>query len=210
MIRVFLADDHPLVREGLHRIIRADAGFSVIGEAADGHTLLARLAEVEVDVLLLDISMPGPGFLELMRDIRARHPALRVLVVSMHPEAHYADRALNVGAAGYVGKRQSVEELARAIRQVHAGMAYVSNPAEGSLRRDGRSGTEACGAQALSPREFEILVRLAQGGGITEIATGLGLSPKTVSTYRLRLLQKLGLESNAQLVRYAIENQLIS
>lgn len=208
MIRVFLADDHPLVREGLHRIVRTDSGFRVVGEAADADTLLAELAATEVDVLLLDISMPGPGFLELMRQIRVRFPGVRVLVVSMHPEGLYAEGALRAGAAGYVSKRQSVDELAHAIRQIHRGATYVSRTTPPSA--DDGADPSARRVQPLSPREFDILVRIARGHGITQIANDLGLSPKTVSTYRLRLLQKLGLESNAQLVRYVIENQLIS
>jgi DNA-binding NarL/FixJ family response regulator len=209
MIRVFLADDHPLVREGLHRILKEDAGIRVVGEAADGDSLLNHLACAEVDVLMLDISMPGPGFLELMSRIRTRFPGLKVLVVSIHPESRYAQRALNAGAVGYVSKRQSVEELTRAVVRVYRGGSYVSRPATSMLQARAAPPTDNP-VHHLSSREFEILLLLAQGRGITQIAGTLQLSPKTVSTYRLRLLQKLGLETNAALVRFAVENELIA
>jgi two-component system, NarL family, invasion response regulator UvrY len=209
VIRVVLCDDHPLVREGLHRILSEDAGIRVVGEAADGESLLARLATTEADVVVLDVSMPGPGFLEVMNRIRAHFPSLRVLVVSIHSESLYADRALKAGAAGYVSKRQSVEELTRAIMRVSRGGVYVSRRTpSGSWVRPALPKETA--VQQLSTREFEIFLLLAQGRGITQIASSLQLSPKTVSTYRLRLLQKLGLETNAALVRFAVENELIT
>jgi DNA-binding NarL/FixJ family response regulator len=209
VIRVFLADDHPLVREGLHRIVLHESILRVVGEAADGFSLLQQLETTQVDVLLLDISMQGPGFLELMSRIQNRYPELKVLVVSMHPEAHYAERALKAGARGYVSKRQSVEELSRAIIRIHGGGTYVSGRSHGPTR-SGAVPSEVSQVATLSTREFEILVQLANGQGITQIAGALSLSPKTVSTYRLRVLQKLGLETNADLVRFAIEHQLIA
>jgi len=209
VIRVFLADDHPLVREGLHRIVRDESILRVVGEAADGFSLLQQLETTQVDVLLLDISMPGPGFLELMSRIQSRYPDLKILIVSMHPEALYAERALKAGARGYVSKRQSVEELSRAIIRINSGGTYVSGGPEGPMRFDAAP-AESSQVATLSTREFEILVQLANGQGITQIAGALSLSPKTVSTYRLRVLQKLGLETNADLVRFAIEHQLIS
>ena len=210
MIKVFLADDHSLVREGLLRIVRDEAMLQVVGEAADGFSLLEALTTTPVDVLLLDISMPGPGFLELMSRIRKRHPDVKVLVVSMHPEAHYAERALQAGAQGYVSKRQSVDELSRAIVRVHGGGTYLSASTVRSSVGARTSTEEGSVVQQLSSREFEILVSLAQGKGITQIAGSLSISPKTVSTYRLRVLQKLGLETNADLVRFAVENQLVT
>lgn len=208
MIRVFLADDHSLVREGLDRIVRGEAAFDVVGTAADADGLLLQLVSTPVDVLLLDISMPGPGFPELMAQLRERFPAVKVLVVSMHPEVYYAERALRIGASGYVSKRQSVTELTQAIFRVHAGGTYVSKSLDGPPARS-LPISEGGRLERLSPREFEILMLLARGGGITEIATLVGLSPKTISTYRTRLLGKLGLSSNAELVRYAIENDLL-
>ncbi len=152
MIRVFLADDHPLVREGLHRIVRGDALFRVVGEADDGESLLRQLETIQVDVLLLDISMPGPGFPELMGQIRRRFPELRVLVVSMHPEAYYAERAIRIGASGYVSKRQSVDELTRAIVRVHAGEVYVSTPPDGGAAGNppGRSSVSVSSSPATA------------------------------------------------------------
>jgi len=210
MIRVFLADDHPLVRAGLHRIVRDESVLRVVGEAADGFSLLEQLETTPVDVLLLDVSMPGPGFLELMSRIGARHPEVKILVVSMHPEAYYAERALQAGARGYVSKRQSVEELSRAIIRINGGGTYVSGRPDQGLAPHRETAGDRNPVQNLSSREFEILVMLATGHGITEIAGVLSLSPKTVSTYRLRVLQKLGLETNADLVRFAIEHQIIA
>ena len=210
MIKVFLDDDHVLVREGLRRIVLENSLIRVVGEAADGDSLLAGLEATEPDVLLLDITMPGPGFLQLMERIRARHPGLPILVVSMHPETHYADRALKAGASGYVSKRQSVEELTRAVFKVFGGGTYVSASAGEEPRRVRPSPPGTTRPHHLSDREFEVLLLLVTGSSITGIAANLGLSPKTVSTYRLRVLKKLGMKSNADLVRYAIRNELIA
>ncbi|HEY7683322.1 MAG TPA: response regulator transcription factor [Gemmatimonadales bacterium] len=209
MIRVFLADDHPPVREGLNRIIRDDPSFQVVGEASDGAGLLTALDSTQ-DMLLPDISMPGPGFLELMSRIGSGHPQLKVLVVSMHPEAHYAERALKAGARGYVSKRQSVDGLSRAIMRTLAGGTYVSGQSDQEPYARDAAPPQGTRIGDLSTREFEILVLLAQGRGITQLAGERDLSPKTVSTYRLGVLQKLAMETNADLVRFAIENQLIA
>jgi len=213
VIRVFLADDHLLVRDGLRRLVLDSNVMRVVGEASDGDSLLARLPEAQPEVLLLDITMPGPGFLELMQRIHGLMPSLRILVVSMHAEAQYAERALKAGAAGYVSKRQSAEELTNAIIRVFQGGTYVSSP-EGERTRQVLAPPPAAPSpqspHQLSGREFEILLLLSAGETITGIAKQLSLSPKTVSTYRLRVLKKLGLRSNADLIRFAMHNDLTS
>ncbi|MFN8650357.1 MAG: response regulator transcription factor [Gemmatimonadales bacterium] len=207
MIRVLIADDHPLIREGVRRVLTSAAGMRIVGEAGDGSELLELLPELEADVLLLDISMPGPPFFELLSRLRQEWPALRIVILSMFPESQYGERALAGGAHGYVCKRQAVEELPRAIRRVHSGGTHVMNAVP--HRMTGGAPAAPSPVALLSAREFEVMLLLARGLGITSIGERLTLSPKTVSTYRHRVLQKLGLTSNAELVRLALEQQLI-
>ncbi len=211
-VRIYLADDHALVREAIATVLHRHPGYRVVGEGGDGQAVLDDLARTEVDLLLLDISMPGPGFPELMAELRPRHPALKILVVSMHPESLYAERALRAGAAGYLCKTWPAAELESAIAQVLAGATYVSGNGTGTPHaHDVAPGSEDWRRLFhLSARELEILLHLAAGGGITQIARTLVLSPKTVSTYRLRLLRKLGLSTNAELVRFALQQRLIA
>lgn len=196
-IRIMIADDHPVVRAGIVRLLEEASDLSVTCEAEDGEALLRQVADAPADVLLLDVSMPGPGFLETMHQLRARRPGLPVLVLSVHPDSEYAHRALEAGARGYVCKDRSPEELADAIRTVHRGDLYRHAANGPTLPHD-----------ALSAREFQILCHIGSGIGVTEIATNLNLSPKTVSTYRSRLLAKLGLSNNADIMRYVIQHGL--
>ncbi len=198
MIRIVIADDHPIVRAGFRQLVAEDPQLRVVAEAGDTTELLAVLAAHEADVVLLDISMPGIAFLELVQRIRTTRPRARILVVSMHPEDQVAVRAIEAGADGYVMKTQSADELVGAIRKVHGGGKHVG-PA---LRRDGRARRD------LSAREREILMLLGSGKSLKEIGARLTLSPKTVSTYRSRILTKLALKTNADLVRYVIEQGL--
>jgi len=208
MIRIVIADDHPIVRAGFRQLVAEDPQLRVVAEAGDTTELLAVLAAHEADVVLLDISMPGIAFLELVQRIRATRPRARILVVSMHPEDQVAVRAIEAGADGYVMKTQSADELVGAIRKVHAGGKHVGPAlaerlaAELAARRDGRARRD------LSAREREILMLLGSGKSLKEIGARLTLSPKTVSTYRSRILTKLALKTNADLVRYVIEQGL--
>lgn len=208
MIRLIVADDHPIVRQGLLRIVETCPDMTVVGEAADGDSLMALLGDTEADVLLLDISMPGPPFVELMLAIRDRWPSVRLLVVSTHAEDQYAVRALKAGAVGYLSKDRSPQELTRAVRHVYQGGRYVSDTlAERlALRLDPRH--EAPSHESLSRREFDVLCMLGAGRSVKEIAEALSLSSKTVSTYRARILDKLQLQNTAQLIRYAVEHKL--
>lgn len=210
MIRVFLADDHPVVRKGLQRILEEQPGISVVGEASDGNEMLRSLKNLPADVMLLDVSMPGPGLVPLLQELRAAHPTLPVLVLSVHPEDQYAVRALRAGARGYLTKDHSPEELVAAVRKVYRGGRYVSATlAERLAAEFDAAGSSRAPHEDLSDREFEVLCMVGSGRSVTEVAATLGLSVKTVSTYRTRLLQKMAATSNADLVRYVATHGLM-
>lgn len=199
---VLIADDHGVVRAGLRQILAAEPELNVVGEAADGDELMAQLGATPADVLLLDVTMPGTRFPSLLSDLKARYPALRVLVLSMQPEDQFAERALRDGAAGYLSKERSPQELLQAIRKIVRGGTYVSPSfAEHLAATVGRH-------QPLSDREHEVLRLIGAGRTGGEIAAELALSAKTVSTYRTRILRKLGLRTTADLIRYALQHQL--
>ena len=202
MTNVLIADDHGVVRAGLRQILAGAPELNVVGEAADGNELMAKLGATPADVLLLDVTMPGTRFPSLLSDLKARYPALRVLVLSMQPEDQFAERALRDGAAGYLSKERSPQELLQAIRKIVRGGTYVSPSfAEHLAATVGRH-------QPLSDREHEVLRLIGAGRTGGEIAAELALSAKTVSTYRTRILRKLGLRTTADLIRYALQHQL--
>jgi two-component system, NarL family, invasion response regulator UvrY len=209
MIRLAIADDHPIVREGLRRIASDDAGISVIGEASSGAELMRLLAAAAVDVVLLDVSMPGATFVEMLRQLRERHPTIKVLVLSAHPEDQWAARALQGGAAGYLTKDHSPDQLVHAIRRVARGGKYVSESMAERLAGMAHTGLTRAPHEQLSDREFEVLRALGGGMMVKDVAAQLGLSVKTVSTYRSRLLEKMGLKSKADLVRYVATHELL-
>ena len=207
MIRVVIADDHPLVRGGLKTIIAESPDLQFVAEAGDGDAALHALDEHEADVLLLDVSMPGRPFVDTLTQSKARHPNVAVLVLSMHPEESFAIRALKSGASGYIVKDRSPEELVDAIRLVNQGERYVS--AELAQQLASRTVSNSAPLhESLSAREFEVLQLFGSGHSAGEIATKLNLSPKTISTYRTRLLEKLNLKNSAELIRYAVKQQL--
>lgn len=205
MIRLLIADDHPIVREGLKRLVSETPDMSVIGEAVDGADVLQKLRELPVDVLLLDVSMPSGNIIENLRQITSEFPKTRILVLSIHPEDKYALSTFKAGASGYLTKEHTPEELVLAIRRVHNGGKYVTaSLAEqlltGRLAESGESGRDK-----LTHREYEILGLIGEGRRLKEIAARLSLSPKTVSAHRGHILEKLGLRSTGELIRYAIE-----
>jgi two-component system, NarL family, invasion response regulator UvrY len=208
-ISLFIADDHPIVREGIKRIISECVDMRVVGEAIDGHDLLAKIRHETPDVLLLDVSMPGPGFLQTMRRLRADDPTLKVLVLSVYPEDHYAVRALKAGAAGYLTKDHSPQELSDAIRQVCRGRKYITASLAEKLAGQLESEIQRPVHEYLSDREYQIFAMLGAGKSVTEIAAQLAISPKTVSTYRTRILAKTSLSNNADIIRYAVQNGLV-
>jgi len=209
-IRIFIADDHPIVRQGLRRIVEADAGMVISGEADSAAALLAGLESAATDLVLLDVSMPGGLFLETLRELRTRHPTIRVLALSVHPEDEWAVRALRAGASGYLTKDHSPDQLLDAIRRVYRGGKYVSPTLAEHLATHLDGGGQRPPHELLSDREFEVMRRLGSGLTVSQIASELALSVKTVSTYRTRILEKMAVETNADLVRYAARYGLIA
>ncbi len=207
-IRLLIADDHTIVREGLKRILAECSDMQLVGEATGADELVGHPALDVVDVLLLDVTMPGPGFLETMRQLRASHPDLKILVLSVHPEDHYAVRALRFGAVGYLTKDRSPEELTAAIRRVHAGGRYVTRSLAERLAFELEPGAERPSHEMLSDREYQVFCMLGRALSVKDIAGELELSPKTISTYRTRILQKMQLSNNAELIRYAVQHDL--
>jgi two-component system invasion response regulator UvrY len=208
VIAVVIADDHPVVRAGLRQIVAAQPDMQLAGEAGDGDGVLTVLAATPADVLLLDLTMPGAPFPALLKHVRARHPGVRVLMMSMHPEDQFAERALREGAAGYLTKERTPQDLVEAIRKVTRGGTYVSPTLAEQLAASLDRGRPAVAHEALSDREHEVLRLIGAGRTVGEIAAQLTISPKTVSTYRTRILQKLRLRTSAELIRYALEHQL--
>lgn len=208
-IRVFIADDHPIVRQGLRRIVEADAGMTIAGEAGDAEAVLAGVGPSAADLVLLDVSMPGGRFLETLGTLREKHPTVRVLVLSVHPEDQWAVRALRAGASGYLTKDHSPDQLLEAIRRVYRGGKYVSPTLAEQLASQLHGEGKRAPHELLSDREFEVMRRLGSGQTVTEIGRELGISAKTVSTYRTRILEKMAAETNADLVRYAARYGLI-
>ena len=209
MIRLLVADRWPLVREDLKSVVGKYPDMKVVGEAADGNEVLARVATTKVDVVLLDTSLPGPGFLETLGHLHTERPDLPVLALSIHPEDHHAIRALKTGAVGYLTKDCSPETLAEAIRRVYQGRRYVNSSV--AERLVSALGQEVIGEphEVLSNREFQVLCKLGSGLSVKETAFDLGLSPKTVSTFRTRILKKMRLATTSQLVHYAVVNKLV-
>lgn len=210
MIRCLVADDHPIVRQGLAALIGAQSDMAPPGEAATAAETLERIRGERWDLIILDLNLPDGSGLEVLRRIRRERPGLPVLVLSAHPEEQFAVRTLRAGAAGYLNKQQAADELVVAIRRVLAGRRYVSTAlAErlaAALDPDALDGDPH---DTLSDREFQVLRLLGAGNAVSDIAAQLHLSVKTVSTYRARLLEKLGLRSTAELVAYAIRNGLV-
>ena len=207
MIRVLLADDHGLVREGLRGILAKGADIEVAAEAANGDEVLALVRKHEFDLALLDLSMPGLSGLALIKRLKVERPKLRILVLSMHGEAQYAARALKAGASGYLTKDSAAAQLLGAIRKIAAGGVQISETAAAQLIGASPAG-DAPLHEALSDREYEVLRQIVAGRTVTDIAEALSVSVKTISTHKARILQKLNLAGTADLVRYAIEHGL--
>lgn len=209
IIKIMIADDHDLVREGLKSAIAKFKNIEVVAEAANGNGILSQVKRQPIDLLLLDISMPGPGFLNIMQHLKKKHPEIKILVLSMHPENNYATRVLTAGAEGYIEKNRTNKDLYLAICQIMKGKRYISTQLKEKLFQDSSIGIERPIHDMLSNRELQILLLIGEGKKLSDIASELSLSPKTVSTYRSRLLSKMGLKHNNELIRYAIDNELI-
>lgn len=208
MIRVVIADDHTILREGLKQLLTASDDLEVVGEAADGHEVMREVRGREFEVLLLDMSMPGKSGMELIKQVKAERPKLRVLVLSMHEEHQYAVRAIRSGASGYLTKESAGTLLVSAIRKVAGGGAFISAEVAEQLALSSMPHAEGPPHASLSDREYQVFRRLVEGEHVTEIAATLNLSVKTVSTHKARLMEKLGIDNAAELVRYALKHGL--
>jgi len=209
MIRVLIADDHTVVRQGLRQILSQDPQLEVIGEAVNGAEVLAMVDGLKLDALVLDITMPGKNGLDVLKELRRKHPALPVLVLSMHPEDQFAIRMLRAGAAGYITKESAPEELIGALKKVCKGGKYVSPQLAEKLAVFIEDDKGRPLHEQLSDREYQVMNMLALGKTVSEIADELLLSAKTVSTYRTRVLEKMKMTTNADLTRYALQNHLV-
>lgn len=209
MIRVVIADDHTIVREGLKQLLLADPGFAIVGEARDGQEVMNCVRELEFDVLLLDMSMPKKSGIELIKQVKNEKPKLRVLVLSMHEEQQYATRAIKSGASGYLTKESAPAQLISAIRKVAGGGAFISAAVAEQLALGAMPQTDGLPHTTLSDREYQVFQLLVAGKTVSDIAAQLNLSVKTVSTHKARLLDKMGMTNQAELIRYAIAHRLV-
>jgi DNA-binding NarL/FixJ family response regulator len=210
MIRIVIADDHTIMREGLKRILDGAEDITVVGEAVDGFEALAQVRKGGFDLLMLDLSMPGRSGVELIRQIKDEVPKLPILVLTMHDEEQYAVRAIRAGARGYLTKESAGTQLVSAIRKVASGRPYISQEVAEQLAMEVMPSNEDLPHKQLSNREFEVFTLLVGGKSITEIAELLHLSAKTVSTHKTRVLQKMGMNSLAEMVQYAVQNRLVA
>ena len=208
MIRVLVADDHTIVREGLKQILAKSGDLAVAGEAANGNDTLKMVREQEWDVLVTDMSMPGRNGLELIKLVKAARPKLPVLVLSMYGEEQFAVRAIRAGASGYLNKESASDQLVNAIRKIAGGGVFVSPAVAEALLRNVRDGSSKLPHEQLSDRELQVLQLIAAGNSLNAIAAQLNLSPKTVSTHKTRLLEKMHMSNQAELIRYALQHRL--
>lgn len=207
MINILIADDHAIVRGGLKQIIATTADIAITAEAAQGSEVIEKVRNCRVDLLVLDMTMPGISGVDLIRRVRAEQPALPILVLSIHNEAQVVSRALRAGATGYVTKDSDPEVLLAAIRKLAAGGRFIDPKLVDAIIFEAHSG-DAPPHETLTDREFQVLQMLTSGKSINDIAETLALSAKTISTHKMRLMQKLGLGNNAELIRYAIRHGL--
>lgn len=210
MIRIVIADDHELIREGVKKIIRACADIRIVGEAPDLARTIALVEQHAPDVLVLDISLPGHDGLEGLAELRRRFPTQQVVMLSMYAEERYAVSALRAGAAGYITKAMAAEELVKAIRQVVAGSTYIGPRLAELMARQALDPEPLPSHLSLTAREAEIVALIGAGMQIKQVAAQLGISVSSVNTYRNRIFRKMGLASNAALIRYALKSGLVS
>jgi len=209
-MNILIADDHAIVRKGIRQLLLEEYPSATIEETGDGNTLVAKVSSAKWDVVICDIDLPGRSGLDAMLQIKEIVPKLPVLIMSIYPEEQYAKRLLRAGAAGYVSKDAATEELVKAVRMVLQGRKYVSAAVAAMIVEDmGQGGADATPHEALSNREFEILKMIASGKSVSEIAETLSLSTTTVSTHRARILAKMSMKTNSELIRYALTNKLI-
>lgn len=209
MIKVFIADDHPLIRKGIKEILEDEIDLKVVGEAASPHELLEALKKNDPDILITDLSMPGRSGVDLISDIKQFFPKLPVLVLTMHPEERFAVRVLKAGASGYLTKDTKPEDIIKALRQINDGRKYITPTLAEKLAEELDKDTNKPLHELLSDREFQIMRLISSGLKVSDIAQKLSLSIHTVNTYRSRILEKMNMKSNAELILYSVENHLI-
>jgi len=209
MIRILIADDHLLIREGLKKVLKEAIDMRVVKEAVNAAEMLQTLKEGEIDLVVLDISLPDKSGLEVLQDLKRDYPKIPVLILSAHPEERFAVRALREGAAGYLTKESAPQELIQALRKIIQGRKYVSPSLAERLAIDVKNPGMKPPHETLSSREYQILRLVAAGKSSKEIAADLSISINTVNTYRSRMQEKMGMKTDAELIRYAIENHLI-
>ena len=208
MLNILIADDHPIVRRGLKQILAETPQMAVVDEASNGMEVLSKVRQRDYDVVLLDISMPGMNGLDTLKELMTQRPDLPVLILSIHPEEQYALRVLRAGASGYLTKDSASDELVAAIQQVSSGRKYISPSLADRLAHNLQTNVELAVHEALSDREYHVMCLIASGKTVKDIAEALSLSVKTISTYRSRILAKMGMNSNAELIRYAVQHEL--
>jgi DNA-binding NarL/FixJ family response regulator len=208
-IEVFVADDHPVVREGLKKIFAKTDNIVVGGEARTGQEVLNKLALRDYDLVLLDITMPGTNWLDVLKSLKKTKPKIPVLILSMHREEEYIFRALRAGASGYLTKESIMTELVKAVEKVHRGGKYISESIADKLIGYFDSGSDQPLHQTLSDREYEVMIHMARGKSTRDIADALFISPNTVGTYRARVLEKMNMRNVAEIIRYAVKNGLL-
>jgi len=209
VIRIVLADDHTIVREGLKQLLAAAEGLEIAGEARDGHEVMKVVRSLDFDLLLLDMSMPGKSGIELIKQVRAEKPKLRILILSMHEERQYAIRAIRAGASGYLTKESASRQLVEAIRKVAGGGAFISAEVAEQLALGAMPDAKGALHESLSDREFQIFRMIAEGKSVSDIAERLNLSVKTVSTHKANIMQKMRMQTAGELIRYALAHRLV-
>jgi DNA-binding NarL/FixJ family response regulator len=209
MIRIFITDDHSLIREGFKKILNEEKDISIIGEAANSRDTMSFVLNNKLDILILDLNLPDKSGLDLLKELKAIKPEIKILILSMHPEDRFAMRVLKSGASGYVTKESAGGELVKAIRKVYNGGKYVSESLAEILAFEVQGNLDKPIHELLSDREFQVLQMIASGKTLAEISGTLSLAVTTVSTYRARILEKLNLHSNAELIHYAITKKLL-
>jgi two-component system, NarL family, invasion response regulator UvrY len=209
MIRILIADDHPLIRDGLKSLLAREIDFTVSAEATNGHEVLEAIAKLPIDIILLDITMPGKGGFDVMAELKKQGKSIPVLILTAHPERRYAPLAFRLGASGYVTKTSASTELVAAIRTVISGKRYVSPALLQQLAEDFQSKAKGLLHEELSDREYQVFILIASGSSIHEIASELNISEATAYTHRERIFDKMKVKSIAELTRYAMEQGLL-
>ncbi len=210
MLRILIADDHEIVRRGIKQILQEGLSFLEVGEAGDTNTLINKAQSEDWDIIISDLSMPGGGGMMAIPQIRAKKPGQYILIISIYPEEQYAVKVLRLGASGYLNKDAATEELLKAVQVILSGRRYIHPAVAEKITINLRDQAGLLPHELLSEREYEVMSKLVSGSSVTEIAGLLTLSPNTVSTYRTRILNKMEMKTNADLIRYAVTNNLLS